>query len=182
MTARPPTPAEIERAFGRARQMQADLERRERTVGRKIQTLARALAALMEPGQHFHRIGVGLHAFQVAGTTCLAAAYLEEVGDDYRYRYAVLCGGDAARRALRSAPLHPGDSDEPGVRRRIAMATYADYEDFLYRLPKYLGDVERDQQARLSGLDQSDERIRDGRRRLSALRRGAAAPSRGEGG
>ena len=162
--------------------MQADLERRERAIGRKIQTLARALAALMEPGQHFHRIGVGLHAFQVDGTTCLAAAYLEEVGDDYRYRYAVLCGGDAARIALRSAPLDPGDSDDPGVRRRIAMATYADYKDFLYRLPKYLGDVERDQQARLSGLDQSDQRIRDGRRRLSALRRRFAMPPSNEGG
>jgi hypothetical protein len=162
--------------------MQSDLERRERAVGRKIQTLACALAALMEPGQHSHRIGVGLHAFQVDGKTCLAAAFLEEVGDDYRYRYAVLCGGDAARRALRSAPLDPGDSDDPGPRRRIAMATYSDYEDFLYRLPKYLGDVERDQQARLARLDLSEERIRGGRRRLSALRRTAATPPREENG
>jgi hypothetical protein len=45
MTPRPPTPEEIERAFARARQMQADLARRERAVGRKIQTMARALAA-----------------------------------------------------------------------------------------------------------------------------------------
>lgn len=165
--------------------MQADLESRERAVGRKIQTLARALAALMEPGQHSHRIGVGLHAFQVDGKTCLAAlaaAYLEEVGDDYRYRYAVLCGGDAARRALQSATLDPGDSDDPGPRRRIAMATYSDYEDFLYRLPKYLGDVERDQQARLARLDLSEERIRGGRRRLSASRQSAATPPREESG
>lgn len=146
MTARPPTPAEIERAFAHARQMQADLAHKEKAASRKIETIARALAALMEPGQHFQRIGVGLHAFEVDGTTCLAAAYLEDVGDDYRYRYAVLCGGDAARRALRSAPLDPGDSDDPGPRRRIAMATYPEYEDFLDRLPKYLGDVERDQQ------------------------------------
>src|SRR5437870_13742727 len=131
MTARPPTPEEIERAFARARQMQADLARRERAVGRKIQTMARALAAVMKPGEHFHRMGVGLHAFDVDGTTCLAAAYLERVGDDYRYRYAVLCGGEAAKRELRSAALDPGDSDEPGPNRRVALATYDDYDDFL---------------------------------------------------
>ena len=44
----------------------------------------------MEPGEFFHRIGVGLHAFDVDGTTCLAASYLEEDGYGYRYRYAVL--------------------------------------------------------------------------------------------
>jgi hypothetical protein len=151
--------------------MQADLARRERAVARKIQTLARALAALMAPGEHFHRIGVGLHAFDVDGTTCLAAAYLEEVGDDYRYRYAVLCGGEAAKRALRSAPLDPGDSDEPGQGRRVGLATFSDYDDFLYRLPKYLGDIEHGIQARSTQLDQSEERIRHGRRRLSAARR-----------
>jgi hypothetical protein len=171
MTARPPTSGEIERAFARARQMQADLARRERAVARKVQTLARALAALMAPGEHFHRIGVGLHAFDVDGTTCLAAAYLEEVGDDNRYRYAVLCGGEAAKRALRSAPLDPGGSDEPGPGRRVGLATFSDYDDLLYRLPKYLGDIEHGIQARLTQLDQSEERVRQGRRRLSAARR-----------
>jgi hypothetical protein len=171
MTARPPTSGEIERAYLRARQMQADLARRERVVARKIQTLARALAALMAPGEHSHRIGVGVHAFDVDGTTCLAAAYLEEVGDDYRYRYAILCGGEAAKRALRSAPLDRGDSDEPGPGRRVGLATFSDYDDFLYRLPKYLGDIEHGIQTRLTQLDQSEERIRQGRRRLSASRR-----------
>ena len=63
---------------------------------------------------------------------CLAAAYLEPEGDGYRYRYAVLCGGEAAKRALRIAVLDSGGSDEPGPGRRIALATYA---DFVYRLP-----------------------------------------------
>lgn len=171
MTARPPTPEQIERAIARARQMQVDLARKERAVGRKIQTTARALVALMKPGEHFHRMGVGLHAFDVGGTTCLAAAYLERVGDDYRYRYAVLCGGEAARRALRSAALDPEDSDEPGPGRRVALATYDDYDDFLYRLPKYLDDVDRGHQARLAQVDQAEDRIRKGRRRLSAAGR-----------
>ncbi|MEX0629617.1 MAG: hypothetical protein WEE67_04160 [Chloroflexota bacterium] len=183
MTARQPTAEEIERAFARARSMQAELVRRERAVGRKIQTLARALAALMEPGEHFHRVGVGLHAFDADGTTCLAAAYLEEVGDDYRYRYAVLCGGEAAKRALRSAALDPGDSDDPGPSRRVALATYSDYDNFLYRLPKYVSDVERGHQARLARLDRAEERIRDARRQLTTVRRRyvASRPSDGSG-
>lgn len=94
-----------------------------------------------------------------------------EVGDDYRYRYAVLSGGEAVRRALRSAALDPGDSDDPGPNRRVALATYADYDDFLYRLPTYLSDVERGYQARLARVDRSDERVRDGRRGLSTFRR-----------
>ena len=40
MSARQPTPEEIEQAFARARQMQTELARREPAVGRKIQTLA----------------------------------------------------------------------------------------------------------------------------------------------
>jgi hypothetical protein len=170
MPARPPTSEEIERAIARARQMQADLARRERAVGRRIETLARALAALMKPGEHFHRIGVGLHAFDVDSTTCLAAAYLERVDDDYRYRYAVLCGGEAAKRALRSAALDPGASDDPGPGRRVALATYTDYDDFLYRLPKYLDDVDRRQQAHLAQVIQAEEQIRKGRSRISAAR------------
>jgi hypothetical protein len=147
--------------------MQADLARRERAVARKIQTLARALAALMGPGEHFHRIGVGLHAFDVDGATCLAA----EMGADYRYRYAVLCGGEAAKRALRSAVLDPGDSDDPGPRRQVALATYADYDDFLDRLPKDLDEFDRRHQARLAQVVQAEEQFRKGRSRLSAARR-----------
>ena len=84
----------------------------------------------MEPGSHLHRIGVGLHAFDADGAVCLAAAYLEPEGDNFRYRYAVLCGGEAAKRALRTAVLDPSDCDEPGSGRRIALATY---DDFVYR-------------------------------------------------
>jgi len=54
------------------------------------------------------------------------------VGDDYRYRYAVLCGGEATTRALRSPPLDPGDSDEPGLGRRVGLTTYSDYDDAAY--------------------------------------------------
>jgi hypothetical protein len=68
-------------------QLQAELQRKERAIGRKVQVLANGLAGLMEPGAHLHRIGVGLHAFDADGAVCLAAAYLETEGNDYRYRY-----------------------------------------------------------------------------------------------
>jgi hypothetical protein len=79
---------------------------------------------------HLHRRGVGPHAFDVNGCVCLAAAYLEPDGEGYRYRYAVLCGSEAAERALRTAVLDPGDSDGPSSGRRVALATYGDHEDF----------------------------------------------------
>jgi hypothetical protein len=75
--------------------------------------------------------------------------HLEEIGDQYRYRYAVLCGGDAAKQALKTAQLNPGDSDEPGPNRRIALASYEDYEEFIERLPRYLNDVIRGLEARI---------------------------------
>lgn len=68
--------------------------------------------------------------------------------------YAVLFGGATAKRALRLAPLDPTDSDEPGEYRRVALATYAEYDDFLYRLPKYLRDVNRRIEARLDQTTQ----------------------------
>jgi hypothetical protein len=114
MTTRAPSPGQLEQSFTRVNQLQAELQRKERAIGRKVQILARGLAGLMEPGAHLHRIGVGLHAFDVDGAVCLAAAYLEPEGDDYRHRYAVLCGGEAAKRALRTAVLDPSDCDEPG--------------------------------------------------------------------
>lgn len=174
MTRRVPQPGELEQAFSRAHAMQAELARRERAVGRRIQTLANGLAALMEDGEFFHRIGVGLHAFEVDGEVCLAASYLEEIDNDYRYRYAVLCGGEPARRALRTAALEPSASDEPGPGRRVALATYADYDDFLYRLPKYLGDVHYRLEKRLRETADADARIRDARRRIGATKRRAA--------
>ncbi len=64
----------------------------------------------MEPGAHLYRRSVGLHAFEVDGTVCLAAAYLETDGNGYRHRYAVLCGGEAAKRAPHSAVVNSGDS------------------------------------------------------------------------
>jgi hypothetical protein len=141
MTTRAPSPGQLEQSFARASQLQAELQRKERAIGRKVQVLALGLAGLMEPGAHLYRSGVGLYAFDVGGVVCLAGAYLEAEGDGYRY--AILCGGEAAKRALRTAVLDPGDSDEPGPGRRIALATYADYNDFVYRLPTFIADVTR---------------------------------------
>ena len=80
--------------------LQRQIERKEHALGRKVQTLAKGLADLMQPGEMHHRRGVGLHAFPVDGVSCLAAACLEEERDGFRYRYAVLRGGEAAKRAL----------------------------------------------------------------------------------
>jgi hypothetical protein len=125
----------------------------------------------MEPGAHLYRIGVGLHAIDADGSVCLAAAYLEPEGDNFRYRYAVLCGGEAAKRALRTAVLDPSDCDEPGSGRRIALATYADYDDFVYRLPKFMADVTRRLEDRIQQTEGVDLQIRTARRRLSAAKR-----------
>ncbi len=116
----------------------------------------------MDPGDHHHRVHVGIHAFDVDGQACLASAYLEEVGDKYHYRYAILCGGESAKKALKTAQLDPGDSDEPGPHRRIALATYEDYEEFIERLPRYLNDVIRDLEAkveRTKALEATDQRV-----------------------
>jgi len=110
----------------------------------------------MEPGDYHFRLGLGVHAFDVAGRTCLAAAYMEERGDDSRYRYAVLCGGEDAKRALRTARLDPGDSDEPGPNRRVAPATFDEYEEFVERLPRYLADVIRDLESQVGKAEATE--------------------------
>lgn len=102
------TPAEIGEAFARMGRLQEDLARRQQAIGRKAQLLARGLARLMEPGHSYYRRGVGLQAISVGDEICLAASYLKQEVDDRGYRYAVLCGGEAARRALRSAVLDQG--------------------------------------------------------------------------
>ena len=167
---RGPSPGEIERSLVRVAELQAELARKERAIGRKVQFLARSLARLMEPGDHFHRSGVSLHAFDVGGETCLAAAYLEPDGDDFRYRYVVLCGGEAAMRTLRDAALDPGDSDEPGPRRRIALAGYNQYEDFVHRVPKYIGDVARRVEDRVRRIETTDDRVRAARKLIAPVR------------
>lgn len=93
------------------------------------------------------------------GAICLAAAYLDSDGDEYRYRYAVLCGGQAAKRALRTAALDASDSDDPGAGRRVALATYADYDDFIDRLPAYIGDITRSLGARIQHTEAADAQI-----------------------
>lgn len=89
--------AQIERSFARASHLRIELDRNEQALGRRVQILAKALANLMGPGKSLHRRDVGLHAFAVEGTVCLAAASLEPNGDDYGYRYAVHFGGEAAK-------------------------------------------------------------------------------------
>jgi hypothetical protein len=142
-------PRHLQESFDRAAKLQGELRKKESRIKRQAQQLAWGLAALMDPGEHHHRVHVGIHAFDVNGHTCLASAYDEEVGDHYRYRYAVLCGGEAAKRALKTAQLDPGDSDEPGPHRRIALASYEDYEDFVDRLPRFLNDVVRNLEAKV---------------------------------
>jgi hypothetical protein len=176
VTTRPPSPGELEQSFARVSQLQAELQHKERAIGRRVQVLAKGLASLMEPGAHLFRIGVGLHAFDVDGAVCVAAAYLEPEGETYRYRYAVLGGGEAAKRALRTAVLDPSDCDEPGSGRRIALATYADYDDFVYRLPKFIADVTRRLEDRIQQTEGVDLQIQTARRRLSAAKRLARAP------
>ena len=142
-------PRHLQESFDRAAKLQGELRKKESRIKRQAQQLAWGLAALMDPGDHHHRVHVGIHAFDVDGQTCLASAYLEQVGDKYHYRYAVLCGGESAKKALKTAQLDPGDSDQPGPQRRIALASYEDYEEFIERLPRYVNDVIRDLEAKV---------------------------------
>lgn len=125
------------------------IAQKERAVRRRTQTVASALATLMRPGGYFHRAGIGIHAFVVAGGVCLCTAYLEQNRDEFEYRYAVLCGGEEAVRALRTAELDAAESDEPGPNRRIALASYSECKEFLERLPKYIADASEDLERRL---------------------------------
>jgi hypothetical protein len=163
---------------------QEDLARRERTIGRKAQVLARALARFMEPGHSRYRRVVGLHAFPVGDEICLAASYLEQELDDYRYRYAVLCGGEAARRALRTADLDPGDSDGSGPGRRVALASYDDYEAFVERLPIFIADVTRDLEAQVKKTEAREVQAQAAGKEFASLvrsrrRHGAMTPTKG---
>jgi hypothetical protein len=160
-------PGQLEASFARAAVLQREVERKERLLGQRIQMLAKGLADLMRPGEMHHRRGIGVHAFPVDGVLCLAASYLEEAWDEYRYRYAVLCGGEPAKRALNTADLDPGASDEPGSR-RIALASYDDYAAFVDRLPKYLDDATRDLQVQLRQAGATEEIARQIGHKLSA--------------
>src|SRR2546428_1228462 len=82
-------PRHLQESFDRAAKLQGELRKKESRIRRQAQQLAWGLAALMDPGDHHHRVHVGIHAFDIDGHTCLASAYLEEIGDQYRYRYAV---------------------------------------------------------------------------------------------
>jgi hypothetical protein len=161
---------QLEASFARAAVLQREIERKERLLGRRVQVLAKGLADLMQPGEMHHRRGIGLHAFPVDDVLCLAAAYLEGEPDRYRYRYAILCGGEAAKRALATASLDPGDSDEPGSR-RIALASYADYLDFVDRLPAYLADVTRNLESRVRQAEGTAVKAQQVGRQLSARTR-----------
>lgn len=169
-------PGQLEESFTRAARLQAEVLVKERAIGRRVQRLAEALAGLMGPGAHLHRRGVGLHAFEAHGRVCLAAAYLEDEDGGYRYRYVVLSGGEAAVKALRTADLDPGDSDEPGPGRRVALATYSNFDDFVYRLPTYLADVTRRLEERLQQVDATGAEVTKGRTRVAALAKRGSTP------
>jgi hypothetical protein len=171
-------PRHLQESFDRAAKLQGELRKKESRIKKQAQQLAWGLAALMDPGDHHHRVHVGIHAFDVDGQICLTSAYLEEIGDQYRYRYAVLCGGEAAKKALKTAQLNAGDSDEPGPQRRIALANYEDYEEFVERLPRYLNDVIRDLEARVErskAIETTNQRV-GAEIRASAKRFGKNAP------
>ena len=51
MTSRRPAPSEIERAFAQAYEMEAQIERKERSLRRRTAELAKALASSMRPGE-----------------------------------------------------------------------------------------------------------------------------------
>ncbi len=178
MTKRRLSPGELERAYSRADRLRLEAERKERLAGRRIEALARGLAARLDIGAYFHRRGVGIHAFDVDGIPCLAASYLEDVGGHYKHRYAVLCGGEAARRALHDAPLDPGDSDEPGPSRRVALAAFDDYVDFVDRLPLFLADLASLLQARVAQADVATQKATKTRAKARAGgRRRASSPA-----
>jgi hypothetical protein len=82
----------------------------------------------------------------------------------------------SGERELRDAALERSASDEPGPGRQVAIANYADYDDFLYRLPKYLGDVNRRLEERLRKTDYSEAPMRAARREIRATRRRASKP------
>lgn len=161
---------ELEAAFARAAVLQREVERKQRLLVRRVQVLAKGVADLMQPGEMHYRRGIGVHAFPVDGVNCLAATYLEEARDSFTYRYAVLCGGEPAKRALNTATLNPGDSDEPGSR-RIALATYPEYLDFVDRLQAYLKDVTRELETRTREAEDAAGSGRQGRRQVSAQAR-----------
>ena len=52
----------------------------------------------------------------------------------------------------------------------VSIATYSDYDDFLYRLPLYVADIDRRMVARLRQAEEADGRVGEGRRRLAASR------------
>lgn len=163
-----PTPHQVAKSLEEAYRLRDEVARKERAIRRRTQTVARALAALMGLGGYSHRVGVGIHAFEAGGTFSLCAAYLERVGDEFKYRYAVLSGGEEAVRALRTAQLDPGDSDEPGPGRRIALATYGECEEFLERLPKFIADATRDLERQLEQTRKAEKELRDAQSALRA--------------
>ena len=124
---------------------------------------------------------------RLTGRSACAAAHLEDEGDHYRYRYAVLYGGEAAVRALRTAALDPRDSDEPGPNRRVALAAYPEYEDFIYRLPTFLSDVARRLEEQLARAERLSRRpmvtlIWSGcRESLQLVRRSSSSRRRSDG-
>ena len=178
MTPRSLTPGELEQSYARAATLRSEVERKQRAFGRKVNALAKGVAGLMEPGSWHFRRSIGIHAFTVAELTCLAASYLEDEGDGYRYRYAVLCGGEAARHALRTADLDPSDSDAPGPERRVFLATFSEHQDFVERLPAYLADIARVWAQRERQIEALEAGLQESRASVTTLRR-RRRPTRG---
>jgi len=67
-------PRHLQESFDRAAKLQGELRKKESRIKRQAQQLAWGLAALMDPGEHHHRVHVGIHAFDVNGHAYLASA------------------------------------------------------------------------------------------------------------
>lgn len=177
------TPSQLSRQLAEIHRLQTDVEARQRSIVVRARRLAAELASLMDDGEFHHRIGVGLHAFDVDGKRCLAASTLEEDNSipaeplnlppwhtRHVHEFAILVGGDAARRYLRSAPIPAALSSDPDGARRVRLATHGDFDAFLYRLARYIGDVARTFEDAWTEAGEAESRLRDGRIRLEALR------------
>jgi hypothetical protein len=172
------SPEQIAQALHQAVRLRAEVARREKLIGRKVQRVARKLAELMGDGASFDRLNVEVAAFEVEGKMCLAAGYLDDVGTKYRYRYGVLYGGEPALRALRKARSALADEDEYLLPPRFYVAGYPEYEDFIHRLPKYVGDLVRRYEDALKAADQSDATVQHATRLLARIARASKVPAK----